>query len=124
VKAHPEYVHLREEGPMDVFVVGSKAKNICEWMQLIIGGRLPFSTCENEHYVKLTKRDPISTKTFMTYMEKLCVKFEDKITRMLPALFAVVFDGWSEAGTILLVLQLFLTIPAEAMRNFCLDLPP
>ncbi len=113
MKAHPEYVHL-QEGPMDVFVVGSKAKNICVWMQLIIGGLLPFSTCENEHYVKFTKHDPISTKTFMTYMEQLCLKVEAKShVCCLRCLLSCSMVGVTIADTILLFLQLFLTIPAE-----------
>jgi hypothetical protein len=68
------------------------------WIEWICVDLLPFSFVERELTRKYTKLDKISVESLLKYMNLLCERVEKDISKELPKVFAIMFDGWSADG--------------------------
>ena len=75
--------------------VSRKALNIYNWITWVINGNHPLSFVDNQYTRKYTNLEPISSKTLISYMEKLEKVVENAIKSKLPERFAILIDGWS-----------------------------
>lgn len=79
--------------------IEGKAKDIYQWMNVIITQNLPFSFCDQQVVRDFAQPDPICRNTLTRYMkgimdqmvEKLKAEFKDKLLGLL-------FDGWSDGA--------------------------
>lgn len=76
-----------------------KDSNLFGWVDWIVSDLLPFSFCERPAARKYTRLSPIAVETLMSAINLLTVKVEEKIKKLLPDVFAVIFDGWSSGGS-------------------------
>lgn len=80
-----------------VFTVSKKHKDIYCWMDWIISEGLPFNTVEKENFRKYSNVGNICINTLMKYIAGVKKVVQDDIkTKLLPDLFALIFDGWSD----------------------------
>lgn len=68
------------------------------WLQYVVHNLRPFDSCENDDVVAHVKYPKMDVDTLLKYMELVTKKVEKKIAKELPDKFAIVIDGWSEAG--------------------------
>ena len=61
----------------------------------------PFSTVDKPFMQRIAKHGSISLETLINYMHKVSKSVMAKIVRLLPNMFALVFDGWSNKGSTL-----------------------
>lgn len=85
----------------------------------MVNGLLPFNSVENGLFRKHVKHDPISSDTFMKYLNTLTEHVENKISQILPSQIALVFDGWTSGSTH--YLAVFSSFPAQNDNGFVQD---
>lgn len=83
----------------ETVLASPKARSVHAWLEMVILTLQPLSFCENDVMCRHVRHEGISTKTLLKYMELLCKHVENKISKRLPAKFALVFDGWSHGDT-------------------------
>lgn len=69
------------------------------WLDLIINGLFPFTSCKNEVLVGHIKHESICYNTLMDNIETFSSVVEQKIAVVLQGKFAVLFDGWTTDKT-------------------------
>jgi hypothetical protein len=114
VSAHPEHASLTSNSKSNQRLIEDcfyslKVKSYYGWLDWVIGDLLPFSFVEKKRVRNHCKLLPISVDTFMKMMRLLTEKVEQKISDLLPELFALVFDGWTLGQTH--YLAVFATFP-------------
>jgi hypothetical protein len=90
--------HLKEGGDLNTFFskkINPQAVNYYKWMEWIAMGDEPFTIVENPWVRKNTNLQPIGRKSLMFYFHKIHDVVKDKISKMLPKTFGIIFDGWS-----------------------------
>jgi hypothetical protein len=92
-----------------------KETNVYNWIRWIAQDLLPFAFCENTNTRQFTKLEPISVKTLKLHMEQFARLVENKIRKMLPPQFAIVFDGWTDCSTH--YLAIFAVFPDKAHEH-------
>lgn len=65
------------------------------WIDLVCASLQPFAIVENISFRRHIKYEPISRNTLHKYMAELVGIVEQKIQKLLPSKFAIIFDGWS-----------------------------
>lgn len=90
------------------------------WMDLVVKGLLPFSVTENEVYRKHIRYAPISRPTLSKYLSQMTTRVEQKIAKLLPSKFAIVFDGWSAGDTH--YIACYASYPSESKNGFTTSL--
>jgi hypothetical protein len=76
----------------------SKERNMFAWIIYISESLRPFNTVEDKRLRAIVKLEPISVKTVIRQMHLLSKRVEQKIQRVLPNKFALVFDGWTDSS--------------------------
>ncbi len=104
VTEHPDYIQLVDKAKKVTTITEvfwpKKAQNIHGWMDMIIMGLLPFSFVENESAKKYMRPEGVTVNTLKKYIHLVEKRVRHKLTKELPDLFALVFDGWSAAGNV------------------------
>jgi hypothetical protein len=82
-------------GPMEDFVrpLSKGARKIYGWLDLIINGNLPFSSCENKVYKRYLNLDPVGRMALTLYRDLVHTEVEALIQQDLPRTFGIIFDG-------------------------------
>lgn len=79
-----------------VLTVPPKYVNIYKWLEWIIMSGLPLSFVESEFARKYSNLNGISRNTLTKYMTAVKENVFTKIISILPDIFALIFDGWSD----------------------------
>lgn len=98
---HPDYkeqfLAKMAGGPMDAFVRASKrAILLHSWTRLVVELNLPFTYVDEPIVRKFSALNKICRKTLKKYMQLLRLKCQQKICKILPPTFGLMFDGWSK----------------------------
>lgn len=75
-----------------------------------------FCFAENPGYRQHFRRDFISRKTFIKYLQLLAAIVEGKVKELLSDKFAVDFDGWAGGGTH--YVAVFATFPSDNPNRY------
>ena len=88
-----------KSGPMDKYV-SAKAQKIFGWIDLIVGKCLPFSTVEDEYFLKYLNLHRLSVDTLMKYMYLIGEDIQKKIKKNISGgvKFGMQLDGWDVGG--------------------------
>jgi hypothetical protein len=97
---HPDYgeIYLARQsgGPMDLYIRATKkATWLHSWIHLIVAQNLPFSYVDSPLVKKFSNLRSISVPTLHKYMGLIREKCQQKISKLLPPTFGLMFDGWS-----------------------------
>jgi hypothetical protein len=93
-KQHPKSIEEMEKNQPPVSVVSmKKARNVYEWINLIVEANLPFTIVNQEVYRKFSKFESICYN-FITLL--LFAQMKQSIAEDLPEKFGLTFDGWTE----------------------------
>lgn len=116
IAAHPEYVSLTNDTKKNQMLIEeafcpSKVRTLWGWLDWVIGDLLPFSFVEKQRVRRHSKLPSISVESFMQTMVLLTGAVEEKIKKLLPNMFALVFDGWTLGQSH--YLGVFATFPDE-----------
>jgi hypothetical protein len=71
----------------------AEAKNIFGWLDWVINTDQPFRFIENKTTRKYTNLKKLGRCRFQQILEKLIEKVTEKLKKMLPAEFGLIFDG-------------------------------
>ena len=75
-----------------------EARNIADWIQLILFENFPLDSCDKKRHPVLAKYVTLSSmsrKTTSKYLMLLHEKVKLKVQKILPKRFVCMFDGWS-----------------------------
>ena len=92
-----EQAKLKDGAPINFF--RKKDMKLFSWVEWIVKDLLPFSFCEKATTRKFSRLENVSIEGLMQSMQRLQVQVENKIRKILPSQFAIMFDGWSSGGT-------------------------
>lgn len=67
--------------------------SVFDWMECIIMCLLPNSFCKSGTIRRYFKHDTISRNTLMKNIQKITIRIEGKISKLLQSKFAIIFDG-------------------------------
>ena len=81
-----------------------------------MGGLEPFYFVEQPFIRKNMKMEPIGYETLCKYMLRLTEHVERKISRTIPGLFALVFDGLSVGSRYMIAV--FASFPTKSSKGF------
>jgi hypothetical protein len=73
-------------------------QNFLDWMDWILECNLPFAFLDQEITIRLSKLKKITSKTLKTNMKILQDTLRNKIMKLLPQYFGLMFDGWSDCN--------------------------
>jgi hypothetical protein len=73
------------------------AQTAYEWMSFMSKKDIAWTMCEDTDYREQSKHDNISHKTLMKFAHLLVEELEGVIAEMLPDVFGIAHDGWTEA---------------------------
>ena len=82
-------------------VFSDKARWVFTWLFFIVSNSLPFSSFVEKPSLRgITKGNinPISRSSLMKYMHLVAEEMYKNIARVMPKLFGIIFDGWSDNG--------------------------
>jgi hypothetical protein len=82
----------------NTFLVSPDAINTCKWLEWIVEENRELSFCEKEKVRKYTEGNLglMTVKTLKKRMDLIVQVMEDEISKLLPSVFGIAFDGWSE----------------------------
>ena len=120
---HPEALEeMRNDGHASTVTQTSsiythkKTVHLFGWIDLVVNALQPFSIVENPVYRRHVRYEPISTKTLTKYLQLLIEKVEERIKKLLPSKFALVFDGWTTSDTH--YMAIFASFPFNNTKGF------
>lgn len=87
-----------DSGPTSLFF-RTKTIQLHSWVDLAVGGLLPFSIADNTIYRRHVRYDPITRVSLAKYMNLMTLPIEQKISERLSSKIALVFDMWSSRDT-------------------------
>ncbi|POM64142.1 Hypothetical protein PHPALM_20371 [Phytophthora palmivora] len=75
--------------------ISRKAQNRYGWLEWTISGNLPFSFCGQKNTRRYSTLSEICSETLTSDMHKVTKAVEMKIAAEMPAVFGLLFDGWT-----------------------------
>ena len=81
------------------FFYRKKSHQVHGWIDVCVNVLLPFKIVTNEVYQRNVRFEPISLNTLQKDVEKLTSLAEQKILKLLPSKYALIFDGWTSTTT-------------------------
>lgn len=116
---HNEFVPM--QGNLKDYIK-PKSSNIYGWLRKIIYNCQPISLVENEIELEYTTLKPISRKTIKNAINMLFIEVKREISKCLPDLFCICFDGWTENNTHFLGIFAFFNdqnnVPGRVLLGF------
>lgn len=96
-KEEYDQMEKQTEPTLDAFI-DKKSKDIYGWLNYVLKTNSPISIVDKECVREFSKYGSIYSKTLRTYMEFLRSRILLEITKELPNMMGIMFDGWSDNG--------------------------
>ena len=95
---HTDYNNIIKEKTKAMFTVPAKVNNMTNWIELMVMKNLPLALVDDDMFRKASCYTPVSSNSLKKYMELLCREMEEELRNILPKMFGIIFDGWSEGN--------------------------
>jgi hypothetical protein len=98
--------------------VSKKAVHIMDWITWIVLGNHPFTFVSDPYTRKYSNLSSISVNTLKKYMGKLIRVVEDNISKLLPSIFGISLDGWTDGSINTHFVALFAVFSKDNMNEW------